>query len=267
MSEIRSSIDDEDGRYRAVTELEVPGTPEQIWELIATGPGIEAWFVPAEVEPGVGGRYVTRHGDFGDSEGFITAWEPPHRLAYEEPDWQGPGIEVPVWSTEILVEAVSGSTCVVRLSSGFLAGGDAWHDDIDGTFAGWSGALRNLRLYLTHFAGLPVTTLWIRHELPPGAVDVITAAGLREGRVGAPAATAAPAPTLSGTLEQRTDDSVVVRTAEPCPGIAEITTLRHEGTWVVFGWTLYGEDGPEVLDRERAAWASWLAGQITRTGG
>jgi uncharacterized protein YndB with AHSA1/START domain len=28
-------------------EVEVPGTPEQVWEAIATGQGIAAWFVPA----------------------------------------------------------------------------------------------------------------------------------------------------------------------------------------------------------------------------
>ena len=28
-------------------EVEVPGTPEQVWEAIATGPGITSWFVPA----------------------------------------------------------------------------------------------------------------------------------------------------------------------------------------------------------------------------
>ena len=40
-------------------EVEVPGTPEQVWDAIATGPGISAWFVPAEIE---GGRMVQHHG-------------------------------------------------------------------------------------------------------------------------------------------------------------------------------------------------------------
>ena len=31
-------------------EVEVPGTPEQVWEAIATGPGISAWFMPADVD-------------------------------------------------------------------------------------------------------------------------------------------------------------------------------------------------------------------------
>ena len=31
-------------------EVEVPGTPEEVWQAIATGPGISAWMVPAEFE-------------------------------------------------------------------------------------------------------------------------------------------------------------------------------------------------------------------------
>ncbi len=36
-------------------EVEVPGTPEQVWEAIATGPGITAWMHPTEIEEREGG--------------------------------------------------------------------------------------------------------------------------------------------------------------------------------------------------------------------
>ena len=38
------------GRRSVQTELDVVGTPEQVWEAIATGPGISAWFVPTDIE-------------------------------------------------------------------------------------------------------------------------------------------------------------------------------------------------------------------------
>ena len=38
------------GRRSIQVEIEVPGTPEEVWQAIATGPGIPAWFVPAEFE-------------------------------------------------------------------------------------------------------------------------------------------------------------------------------------------------------------------------
>jgi hypothetical protein len=43
-------------------EIVVPGTPEQVWNAIATGHGITAWFVPTKVEEHVGGAVEL---DFG----------------------------------------------------------------------------------------------------------------------------------------------------------------------------------------------------------
>lgn len=260
MDDVRSWLDDDEGRYRAVVEVEVPGTPEQIWETIATGPGIEAWFVRADVEPRLGGKIVTHHGSYGVSEGVITAWEPPRRVAYDEPDWQGPDTPVPTWNTEIVVEAVSGDTCVVRLTSGFLAGGDDWHDDVDGTFDGWTGALRNLRLYLTHFAGLPTTTLMVHHELPAGVEppDAIGALGWRAAKLGSEVTTTPPAPPARGVVEFADDQSLTVRTFEPVPGLLELATFRYGGaTGIVVGAHLYGDGGAAVRDRHEEAWRNW----------
>ena len=36
------------GRRSVQVEVEVPGTPEEVWQAIATGPGISSWLVPAE---------------------------------------------------------------------------------------------------------------------------------------------------------------------------------------------------------------------------
>ncbi|HJW63560.1 MAG TPA: SRPBCC domain-containing protein, partial [Actinomycetes bacterium] len=33
-------------------EITLDATPEQVWEAIATGHGIECWFVPAQVQDG-----------------------------------------------------------------------------------------------------------------------------------------------------------------------------------------------------------------------
>ena len=38
------------GRRSVQVEAEVPGTPEEVWQAIATGPGISSWMVPAEFE-------------------------------------------------------------------------------------------------------------------------------------------------------------------------------------------------------------------------
>ena len=45
------------GRRSIQVDVEVPGTPEEVWQAIATGPGISAWFVPTEFEE-QGGKLV-----------------------------------------------------------------------------------------------------------------------------------------------------------------------------------------------------------------
>ena len=66
-------------------ELVVPGTPEQVWDAIATADGISAWMMPTELDERLGGTVVFHMGD-EDSRGTITGFEPPRRVAYEE-DW------------------------------------------------------------------------------------------------------------------------------------------------------------------------------------
>ncbi len=55
-------------------QIEVAATPEQVWEAISTGPGISAWFLPAEVE---GERITFHHMPGGSSEAEVTDAEAP----------------------------------------------------------------------------------------------------------------------------------------------------------------------------------------------
>jgi uncharacterized protein YndB with AHSA1/START domain len=68
-------------------EVEVPGTPEQVWQAIATGPGISAWMHPTEVDEREGGRFSFDMGAGMTESGRVTGWDPPHRFAQEEA-WQ-----------------------------------------------------------------------------------------------------------------------------------------------------------------------------------
>ncbi|MDT7784193.1 MAG: hypothetical protein QOF58_2612, partial [Pseudonocardiales bacterium] len=64
-------------------EVEVEGTPEQVWDAIATGPGIDSWFMgPHTVDGRLGGRMSLDLGFFQEAS-TITAWEPGKRFAYE----------------------------------------------------------------------------------------------------------------------------------------------------------------------------------------
>ena len=55
-------------------------------EAIATAKGMSAWFAPTEMEEREGGALHFTMGPEMGSDGQVTAWEPPHRLVYEE-DW------------------------------------------------------------------------------------------------------------------------------------------------------------------------------------
>lgn len=69
--------------------VELPGTPEEGWRAIATGPGISAWFVPADFEE-EGGKSVAVRPAFGpalESRSVVTAMNPPRKFAREGAGW------------------------------------------------------------------------------------------------------------------------------------------------------------------------------------
>ena len=69
-------------QFELTNEITIDATTEQVWEAIATGPGIDSWFMGhSAVAPRTGGK--TRFEMFGQvSEATITAFEPGRRFAY-----------------------------------------------------------------------------------------------------------------------------------------------------------------------------------------
>lgn len=148
-----------DGRNIELS-VEVPGTVEEVWNAIATGPGITSWYVPTELDEHEGGAVSQHFGDMGTVAGRVLVWDAPHRVVFEGGAETGRPL-----AFEWTVEAASGDTCTVRLvNSGFGAGED-WDAEFDGMSSGWLLFLENLRLHLTHFraqratAAIPVAML------------------------------------------------------------------------------------------------------------
>src|SRR4051794_32114796 len=140
------------GRRSVQVEVEVPGTPEEVWQAIATGPGVSSWFVPTESDERVGGKVTAHFGPGMDSVAEITAWEPPHRFAAES---DGMGPDAPPMATEWTIEARDGGTCIVRVVHSLFADNDDWDNQLESIESGWPAFFRILRLYLTEFRGLP----------------------------------------------------------------------------------------------------------------
>ena len=74
----------------------MPGTPEQVWAAIATGPGISAWLHHTEVEEREGGgRYAFHMGAGLNESGVVSGWDPPRRFATEGCGGSQPGKALP----------------------------------------------------------------------------------------------------------------------------------------------------------------------------
>ena len=117
--------------FELTHEIQVDATPDDVWEAIATGPGVDAWFMGRnEVEPREGG--TTRMTFPGSTEeGTVTAWEPPTRFAYRTPE----GADGAFHAFEYLVEGrEKGSTVVRWVHSGFL--GENWEAEYEGLSEG-----------------------------------------------------------------------------------------------------------------------------------
>ncbi|REE97696.1 SRPBCC family protein [Thermomonospora umbrina] len=129
-------------------EIELAATPEEVWEAIATGPGVDSWFMGRnQIEPRVGGRNLWETPLFS-AESTVTAYDPPHHYAYrsdEAPDGQ-------FMAFEYLVEGREGGSSVLRfVHSGFL--GDDWEEEYDAIKKGDRQYLNKLAVYLKHFKG------------------------------------------------------------------------------------------------------------------
>jgi uncharacterized protein YndB with AHSA1/START domain len=231
-------------------EIEVPGTPEEVWEAIATGPGISAWFMPTDVDGRRGGDAVFHLGA-ADAAATVTGWEPPVRFAYEEPWSEGATL-----ATEFLVEARAGGTCVVRVVSTFSE--DGFGDDLEQIGSGWPAVLHNLRLYLTHFRGRQAAAVSVTADSPATTeaawTELTAALGLGQVKVGeAVAADAAP---LEGTVEVVGPDHVFVRSDD---ALASVTVFSWDDrTVAAVRETRFGPDAEADAERDRLAWTAWM---------
>lgn len=238
-------------------QVEVPGTPEEVWDAIATGPGISGWFVTAEIDGDVMRQH---HGNGYDQTYAITAYERPSRFAYEDSFQPTEDAESSLIATEFLVEARSGGTCVVRVVQSGFGTGDAWERAVESFTSGWPGALDDLRLYLTHFAGRPVAGFSTGRPLDQGWPALRDALGLPERlAAGDPIATQGTPP-FAGTIARVSEGYVSVLLERPAPGIGFLGAGGPgDQTFAFIRARVFGEDAQEVAAREEAAWEAWLS--------
>ncbi len=243
-------------------EVEVPGTPEEVWQAIATGPGISSWYVPHVVEEREGGVATASFGEGPEMQipGRVAVWEPPHRIVFDG----GEGVDGLAF--EWLVEARDGGTCVVRLvNSGFGEGGD-WDDQYDGLTQGWQLFLFNLQLHCRHFAGEDAVSMLPVGSWAPARDEAwarlcsmlgIPVAPVVDSRV-EPSAGAGLG--LGGTVVRTGPNWIGLLVDSPAPGTA-ILAAEHggDGSQVSVWSYLYGPEAQAIVARDKPRWQAWLS--------
>src|SRR3954464_15537539 len=231
------------GRRSVQFEFEAPGTPEQVWQALATGPGISSWFVPTQIEER-DGKPVAVNYHFGpgvEIHSEVTAFDRPRTFGQQAAGWTP---DSPPMATEWSIEARAGGICVVRVVHSLFASTDDWDNQLEGAASGWSGFLRTLRIYLTHFSGqrsviMQVTTPVASTEAE--AWETLTAAlGVKGVSVGQRWTTPADVSPLSGILEEITESpyDALLRLDKPGPGIAALGAATYPSGQRVVGMNL-----------------------------
>jgi uncharacterized protein YndB with AHSA1/START domain len=253
------------GRRSVQVEVEVPGSPEDVWQAIATGPGITSWFVPTKIEHDQDGKPTKMVMNFGpgmESNATITAYDPPRRLAAED-SW-GPGS--PVIATEWTVEARKGGTCLVRVVHSLFAETDDWDNQLKGTESGWPAIFRVLTLYLSHFRGQHAQQMQAMGMAPnEGGWDVLLhELGISNPTEGQRIVPANGAPPLAGEIAHAVQSSghriLIVRLTEPAPGMASIGAYACGGpVQTMISFFLFGERSAAAVSRDAEKWEKWMA--------
>jgi uncharacterized protein YndB with AHSA1/START domain len=252
---------DPSGHRSIEAEVEVPGTPEEVWRAIATGPGITSWFVPSTVEERVGGTATANFGPGMESVATITAWDPPRRFAAETVEEPG------TIATEWIVEARSGGTCVVRVVHRWFASSDEWDGQFEGHAEGWQAFFRNLRLYLTYFPGQPSSEIALTGFGPEPKSKAWEALmgrlGLTGTAVGKRVGTGSGAPSLAGVVERVGEDAypeeLLLRLDQPAPGIAHLFAMPMGGQVLLsVRLYLYGKQASAVAAEVEPKWQAWV---------
>ena len=257
---------DASGRRSVEVSVEVPGSPEEVWDAIATGPGVSSWFVPTDVEPRVGGAVVAHFGPGMDSIATVTKWDPPRQFAAESGDL-GPG--APQIATEWIVEARDGGVCVVRVVHSLFASVDDWDDQLESFESGWPWFFHILRLYLTHFRGRKCSMFRaIGFAQPPqsAAWDAITEPlGLAGTAVGETRIATSGVPPFAGIVERTGQgghpNGLLLVLDRPTAGIASLFAhTMGEQVCLVMDFYLYGDLAAEIVAHDSPIWQAWMNG-------
>ncbi|HEY0389357.1 MAG TPA: SRPBCC domain-containing protein [Gaiellales bacterium] len=230
-------------------EVELPGTPEQVFAAVATGNGTAGWMFPTgEGAPSQVGEEFAGH--------RVTVLDPPNHFAV-----RAEGEDGSVNSLDYRIERRGSGALLRYVHSGVIT--DDWDTQYDGADRHTDFYLHSLGEYLAHFAGRDVTYVGAdgpKEALGPEAFAAVRAAlGVREdGAVGDRVDVELPGiGRLRGEVDYLDDMFIGVRADD---ALYRFYGRGSMGMPVFAGHHLFapGVDGPAA----QAAWEAWLAGVI-----
>lgn len=256
---------DESDKRWVEMEVFLPGTPEQVWQAMATGPGNAAWFAKAEIEPRVGGKFGIDFGDGVSTGGEVTTWEPPERFGYIEREWME---EAPAVATEITIIGREGNRCVMRMVHSLFASTDDWDDQLENFQSGWPAFFDVLRIYLAHFAGSNAASYMINRPATGDGlaawIRLAEALDLAGANVGERRSTTSGPEQWSGVVEHVYQDAnqrwMTLRLDLPSPGVAAVGTFEGpSSTSMIICRFFYGDDAAARAAETEPRWKEWVA--------
>lgn len=254
------------GKRWVSAEVEVPGTPEEVWQAIATGPGVSSWFVPTEKRED--GTVVSHWGPGMDVVAKETAYEPPRRFAAEGE--LAPGVTM---ATEWIVEAKAGGTCTVRVLHSLFASTDDWDNQLESIEKGWPDYFEILKLYLKHFRGQKCASFQFMGMACESAEaawsKIATDLGLVETKTGEAAVAADPGLQLEGILERGASPGHVaqalLRISSPGPGLLHLFAMPMGPQVIVSARLfLYGASAERTVALHEPTWQKWIQKHFPR---
>ena len=237
--------------FEVIVEQELDASPEQAWQAIATGAGMDAWFMGSnDVEPGPGGTVRTNLPGF-TLESAITVWEPPHRFVHGTP--LADDGRLMMFAYEI--EGRAGGTTMLRLvHSGFLPDAE-WAEEFEALKTGDPAYVAKLAEYLKFFRGRSATPIgafgpqvdrdraWTAFRNALGLAEIIAAGD-------AVAMSVDGLPPIEGVVDYVSADFVGVRTSD-----AMYRFIHGLGGTIVLGHHVFA-----AVDRAATeqAWQAWV---------